>query len=195
MKTKYNMGYYLYLAICKMRTVFLLPQARIIRFPIRLRGKKLMDIGRGFVTGANCRIEVINNQGSLVIGNNVQLNDNVQVAVNEQVVIGENSLIASNVFISDHNHGNYSEINGDRPDIVQVQKKLHGAPIQIGVNVWIGKNVCILPGACIGDNSVIGANALVSGIIPPNSIAIGSPARVVKKYCYTLNQWIKYEPT
>lgn len=54
------------------------------------------------------------------------------------------------------------------------------APIAIGDNVFIGMNAILLPGVTVGDNCVIGAGAVVSRAIPPNSVAIGSPARVVK---------------
>jgi acetyltransferase-like isoleucine patch superfamily enzyme len=53
-------------------------------------------------------------------------------------------------------------------------------PIMIGANVWIGFDAVILPGASIGEGSIIGARSLVAGVIPPYTIAAGSPARVVK---------------
>ena len=52
--------------------------------------------------------------------------------------------------------------------------------IRIGNDCWVGANTVILDGACIGDGSIIGAGAVVRGVIPPNSIAVGIPARVVK---------------
>ena len=54
------------------------------------------------------------------------------------------------------------------------------APIRIGDNVWIGMNAVVMPGVSIGDNVVIGANAVVTKDIPPNSIAAGSPCRVIR---------------
>lgn len=53
--------------------------------------------------------------------------------------------------------------------------------ITIGNDCWVGANSVILDGACIGDGSIIGAGAVVRGVIPPNSIAVGVPARVVKR--------------
>ncbi|TRZ48096.1 methyltransferase domain-containing protein [bacterium] len=53
-------------------------------------------------------------------------------------------------------------------------------PVTIGDNVEIGSNAVILPGVTIGENSTIGAGAVVTGNIPPNSIAFGIPARVVR---------------
>ncbi len=56
------------------------------------------------------------------------------------------------------------------------------APIRLDANVWVGANALILPGTHIGENSVIGAGAVVTGDIPPNSVAVGVPARVVKQF-------------
>ncbi|MCF0116479.1 MAG: CatB-related O-acetyltransferase, partial [Bacilli bacterium] len=51
----------------------------------------------------------------------------------------------------------------------------------IGNDVWIGQNVTILPGVHIGDGAIIGANSVVGSNIPPYSIAVGNPCRVIKK--------------
>ena len=47
-------------------------------------------------------------------------------------------------------------------------------------NVWIGGSVTILPGVNIGDNVTIGAGSVVVGDIPPNTVAVGSPCKVIK---------------
>ena len=54
------------------------------------------------------------------------------------------------------------------------------APVTIGNSVWLPWRVFVMPGASIGDGSVIGANSLVSGAIPPRSLAVGSPAKVIR---------------
>jgi len=48
-------------------------------------------------------------------------------------------------------------------------------------DVWIGQNVTIMPGVKIGDGAIIGTNATVASNIPPYCIAVGNPARVIKK--------------
>ena len=53
-------------------------------------------------------------------------------------------------------------------------------PVTIGQSVWLPWRVFVMPGASIGDGSVIGANALVQGAIPPSSLAVGSPAKVIR---------------
>ena len=62
--------------------------------------------------------------------------------------------------------------------------------VYIGDGCWIGENVCII-GASIGKNSVIGANAVVMKDIPDYCVAVGAPARVIKKYDFDLQEWIK----
>ncbi|MGH7625796.1 MAG: hypothetical protein ACREOJ_10845 [Gemmatimonadaceae bacterium] len=54
-------------------------------------------------------------------------------------------------------------------------------PVTLGRSVWLPWRVFIMPGSTIGDGSVIGANSLVSGAIPPNSLAVGSPAKVIRR--------------
>ena len=54
-------------------------------------------------------------------------------------------------------------------------------PVHIGENVWIGANVTVLPGVTIGDNAVIGANSLVTKDIPANTVAYGSPCKVIRE--------------
>jgi len=60
-------------------------------------------------------------------------------------------------------------------------EKLIKKPVDIGDNVEIGSSAVILPGVTIGNNSTIGAGAVVTTDIPSNSIAVGIPARVIKR--------------
>jgi acetyltransferase-like isoleucine patch superfamily enzyme len=64
----------------------------------------------------------------------------------------------------------------------QLQADVPNHPISIGSNVWVGFDVCILPGVTIGDGSVVGARSVVIGDIPPNCIAAGNPARVIRTF-------------
>lgn len=66
-------------------------------------------------------------------------------------------------------------------DINNYDQWVSAKPITIGNNVWIGMNVVVMPGVKIGNNVVIGANSVVTRDIPDNSIAVGSPCKVVKE--------------
>ncbi len=61
--------------------------------------------------------------------------------------------------------------------------------VKIGEGCWLGENVLVLPGKKIGKKCIIGAGAVVSHDIPDYSLAVGNPARVVKKYDFVEHQW------
>ena len=69
------------LIMFKIRTKFLFSNARLIRFPIRVRGKKFIEVGKGFTTGFNCRVDAYSKENKKVIsiGDNVQINDYVHI--------------------------------------------------------------------------------------------------------------------
>lgn len=54
-------------------------------------------------------------------------------------------------------------------------------PIRIGDRVWLGANVVVMKGVTIGNNSIIGMNSVITNDIPENSVAVGSPAKVIRK--------------
>ena len=184
----------LQLLIFKIRTFFVFKNAKIIRFPIRIRGKKLISVGKGFVTGFNCRIDAYtesNKKLVIEIGNNVQINDNVHIGAVESITIGDNVLIASKVFITDHNHGDYSGDKQDSPETIPHDRPIYSKPVKIKKNVWLGEFVSVLSGVTIGEGSIIGAMSVVNKDIPPFTIAVGSPAKVIKKYNHSTKKWVK----
>ncbi|WP_407533727.1 LbetaH domain-containing protein [Elizabethkingia miricola] len=182
------------LILFKIRTKLIFPNARLIRFPFRVRGKKYIQIDDNFTTGFNCRIDAFSSDNTskilMKIGKNVQINDDVHIAAMEHVEIGDDVLIASKVYISDHNHGSYKGEVQDSPLTTPNSRKIYTSPVKIEKNVWLGEFVCVLQGITIGEGSIIGAMSVVSKDIPPYSIAVGSPAKVIKTYDFNLNQWI-----
>jgi len=177
------------------RTKLFFQSSRLIRFPIEVRGKRYIDFGKQLTTGIGCRIEgfPLKNNGIIIkFGNNIEINDYVHIAGIMSITIGDNVLIASKVFISDIQHGSYSgSFEHDSPHSKPNDRALSAEPIIIEENVWIGENVTILKVVTIGKVSIIGANSVVTKSIPENTIALGIPARVVKKYNENVNKWEK----
>lgn len=192
--THYTFSITLYLIRCYIRTKLFYNNCRLIRFPFDIRNKQKIRLGKGFTTGHYCRIEVCNddnyNNKVLIIGDNVQINDFVHIAANQSVKIGNNVLIASKVYISDINHGDYGIENYDI-NVKPSEQPLSSKPVEIKNNVWIGESVSVLPGVTIGEGAIIGAMACVTKNIPPYSIAVGNPAKVIKIFDFTSKRWIR----
>lgn len=168
-------------------------RARLIRLPIYIRGRAAISWRHGFTTGVGVRLDAFGrgDEKLLIIGERVQINDYVHIGAIERVSIGNDVLIASRVFISDHNHGRYDvKDRNSSPDIPPVERPLVSAPVVIEDRVWICENVCIMPGVRIGAGSIIGAGAVVTHDLPPDSIAVGIPARVVKRYDREKAEWL-----
>jgi lipopolysaccharide O-acetyltransferase len=191
MKNRYTFFGKLKIVCYLLFTKILCPKARMIRFPIELRGKKYIDFGRNLTTGVGCRFEVFSeNEKLLHFGDNVQVNDYVHICAMEKVSIGNNVLMASHIYISDNSHGKYKgEQDEAFPLIPPIKRDYYKSPVIIEDNAWIGEGVVILPGVRIGKSSIVGANSVVTKNIPDYSIAAGNPAKVIRQYNFTTRHW------
>lgn len=180
------------LVISKALTMLFYSNSRLIRFPFECRGRYLIDFGKGLSTGRYCRIEAYGNgvDKKIIFGNNCQINDSVHIVAANKIKIGDDVLIASRVFISDLNHGSYSGAEHSHPYSLCRERELYTKDVVIESNVWLGEGVVVLSGVKIGESSIIGANAVVCRDVPAYSIAVGNPARVIKKYDFQNEQWV-----
>jgi maltose O-acetyltransferase len=103
----------------------------------------------------------------LTIGPRSCLGENCGLYIHAQVAIGSDFVAAPGLTINNGTH-----------DLETLQPS--AKPITIGDRVWCGVNVTIVAGAQIGDDCVIGANSLVMTPIPARSLAVGTPARVIR---------------
>jgi len=112
-------------------------------------------------------------------GVNIKIKDNSKVGVNcqmpDDIIIGDDVMIGPGVLIIGHNH-HYSDL--EIPMHLQGIRK--SPPVSIEDDVWIGARATILPGVTIGNGAVIGAGAVIAKNIPPYSICVGNPARIIK---------------
>lgn len=159
-------------------------------------GTHLIRVGANFYAGAGFRLEALSAYHDaqytprVVIKDNVTINDYVHIGVNHYVEIGNNVLLASKVYISDHGHGCYTGPSQSSPDQAPAVRALTlGGAVVIEDNVWIGESVSVLSGVRIGRGSIIGANSVVTGDIEPYCIAVGVPARVIKRYNHAAHTW------
>ena len=107
------------------------------------------------------------------VGKRFFANFNWTVLDEAYVTIGDDCFIGPNV-------GIYTACHSTDP-VERNTRNEWALPVTIGNNVWIGGGVTILPGVTIGDNVTIGAGSVVVKDIESNSVAVGNPARVIKK--------------
>lgn len=115
--------------------------------------------------------------GEVKIGNGSEIGERCRISIANSLKIGEKVLFSPNVYITDCDH---EYRNPDIPVIDQgiVQK---GQKVSIGDGSYIGINVVIVGNVKIGKHCVIGANSVVTHDIPDYSVAVGCPARIIKK--------------
>ena len=109
------------------------------------------------------------------LGKNVYVNSNCIWLDSCTITVGDRTLIGPNCSFYSATHPlDYRVRNGTRgPEA--------GAPISIGEDCWLGGNVTILPGVTIGKGAVVGAGSVVTKDVPPESVVVGNPARVIKE--------------
>lgn len=138
--------------------------------------KGRIEIGENTLFKEHCWLTLDLDKARIEIGANCFFNLGVMIAAQEEITIGDWSMIANGCFIGDAAH------RFDDPDTpVALQGFTSKGPVHIGENVWLGVNSVVTSGVTIGDRCVIGSNSVVTSDIPPDTIAAGAPARVIKQ--------------
>jgi acetyltransferase-like isoleucine patch superfamily enzyme len=158
-----------------------------INIPLKIDGGKNILIGEDVFIGYRVWLSALSYTGSdecqLIIEDGVIIGHFNHIVATRGIKIEKNALLASRVYISDNQH-DYSN-----PNIpIKNQRIIQKNNVVIGTGCWIGENVSII-GASIGKNSVIGANSVVTKSIPDYCIAVGIPARIIKRYNFETKTW------
>lgn len=106
-------------------------------------------------------------------GDGVYANFGLTCVDDTHIYVGSHTLFGPNVVLATAGHPMLPEL---RKHGIQ-----YNMPIHIGENCWLGAGVIVVPGVTIGDNVVIGASSVVTKDIPSNSVAMGTPCRVVRQ--------------
>lgn len=115
--------------------------------------------------------------GSLRIGRGSEIGERCRISIVNSLDIGEKVLFSPNVYVTDCDH-EYRDLSVPVMDQGIVQK---GQRVSIGDGSYIGINSVIVGNVSIGKHCVIGANSVVTRDIPDYCVAVGSPARVIKR--------------
>lgn len=131
------------------------------------------------------RNETKDNEPVIKIGNNCNIGQRVSLLAGGNITIGDNVIMASDILITSENHSIDPE-----SEIFYMDQPLKCSDVEIKEGTWIGEKVCIMPGITIGKKCVIGAGSIVTKSIPDYCIAVGNPARIIKKYDFFLHKWV-----
>lgn len=127
-------------------------------------------LSAGMVPGQECISDRV-----VVIGDRCLIGRNSGIVGHFSVEIGNDVWTGHHVYVTDQNHG-YEDPT--RPISLQTQPE---RAVRIGDGSWIGHGAVILPGVTIGRHVVVGANSVVTSDLPDFSVAVGSPARVIRQ--------------
>ena len=168
------------------RNVYFFPGVHVVR-------PEYVSIGDNVTIGRNVDLFVHPEdpearEAIIEIGNNVHVGTNNIIGARKKVVLEENVLLGPHVMMGDHSHA-YENI--EIP--IKYQTVTEPGPVRIERDSWIGANVFILPNVTIGRHAVVGANSVVNRDIPPYSVAVGTPARVIRRYDFESKRWVKVD--
>lgn len=124
---------------------------------------------------------VNNAVGDVVVGNNTIVG--LGCVIIGPVHIGNNVMLAQHIVVSGLNHG-YEDVHTP-PNLQKETRK----EIIISDDVWIGANSVITAGVTLGKHAIIGAGSVVTKDVPPFSVAVGNPAKVIKQYNPESGNW------
>lgn len=153
----------------------------ILAMPFRSGNEHRISVGKGVFVGPNSWIQVVSDDCSgmdpvILLEDDVSISGDCTITAVSRITIRKGALIARFVHISDHSHG-----TGDPELPIKSQELSKIGAVTIGEGAWLGHGVVICPGVTIGRNAVIGANSVVRDNVPDGCVAVGAPARIVRR--------------
>ncbi len=152
----------------------------VLQPPVRLRGAERIALGSGIFVGGGSWLQVLEESEAPVaieIGDGTSFAGLAVVSAVASIRIGRRVSFARSVYVADHAHAY------DRSSLPVMEQGITDIrSVEIGDGAWLGQNVVILPGSRIGEGAVVAANSVVHGVVPARSLAIGSPARILRRF-------------
>ena len=165
-----------------------------ILFPtVTVYGEEYIRIGRDVIVGPYCSLaagvmpgHVPETNPVITIGDRVLIGRGSGIVGHESITIGDGVFTGHNVYVTDANHG-YEDVTLSIGAQFAPPK-----PVVVGAGSWLGHGSIVLPGAHVGEHVAVGAGSVVTGDLPSFSVAVGSPARVVRQYDTDREQWVNH---
>jgi acetyltransferase-like isoleucine patch superfamily enzyme len=147
----------------------------IVRVPLRVEGERRIRLGAAVFIGEGSWLQTLE-EGEIDIGDGCEFSGLAVISAAQSIVIERDVLMARNVHVLDHIH------RFDQIDVpVHAQGISEPDPVRIREGAWIGANVVVMPGVTIGRQAVVGANSIVRCDVPDRTVAVGAPARALRR--------------
>ncbi len=181
-----------YYSICYKYTFKEFGQKSSIIKPLSIDGRENISIGNHVFIAYKTWLAALPLTGedkcNLVIKDNCTIGHFNHIYCTKSIILEEGVLTADKVYISDNLHG-YMDVHTYIKNQPIIQKK----EVIIGEGTWLGENVCVL-GCKVGKQCVIGSNSVITKDIPDYCVAVGAPARIIKRYDFATQSWRKTNP-
>ena len=160
---------------------------------VRVTNPKYISLGDYVSLDIDSELAVINGHykysydyrnPALIIEAGVGIGKGTIIFALKSIRIKKNAMIGPYCFIADYDHG-YQDVT--KPIVHQPLTNIN--PVIIEEGAWIGAHATICSGVTIGKNAVIGAGSVVTKDIPSNSLAVGIPAEVIKRFNFKTKSW------
>ena len=151
--------------------------------PAALFGESAIRVGRDTMIGPYVSLsagmaptqELLSDR-IVEIGDRVLIGRNSSIVGHFHIVIEDDVCFGPNVYVTDQNHA------FDDLQTPIGKQSMPEEPVRIGAGSWVGTNSVVLPGVTLGKHVAIGAGSVVTTDLPDNSVAVGSPARVIQQF-------------
>ena len=160
--------------------------------PITLYGEPYIRIGRNVIIGPYCSLaagvmpgHIPETNPVVTIGDDVLVGRGSGIVGHHTIVIGDGVFTGHHVYITDANHG-YEDIH-----LTIGRQFAPPKPVYVGAGSWLGHGTIVLPGSTVGEHVAVGAGSVVTGELPSFSVAVGNPARVIRRYDLDREAWVR----
>ncbi len=167
-------------------------KASKLDWPVKVYGAQHMSLGNRVHISWNSWLFCIERYADqrfkpqIIIEDEAYLGNGSHIVACRKVTIGANVMLGDYCYVSDNIH-EYKDIS---LPISENRMKVPGE-VYIGSGSWLGDHVCVFGDVHIGKHCIVGANSVVMCSIPDYSVAVGAPARIVKRYNVRTQMWCK----
>lgn len=158
-----------------------------------ISNKENIILGNNLILGNYATLSTINfnlftiQHPILKIGNNIYIGHNVSIHCMNNVELEDNVVLSDYIYISDVSHGLEMTENVS----IMNQPWISYGKVKIGNGTFLGHGVKVMPNVIIGKNCIVAAGSVVTKSFEDYSLIAGSPAKLLKKYCFETKTWRK----